>query len=168
MAESKGCAQALRRVMRGGAVSTSSPGSGFSNMRDCAATVEVYFTERQIRKKDNVKTQGARRSAEKKETGGNPRPSVLLFGGGGFGSGVRVFLLEALDTAGGGHEFLLAGDERLAVRADFDAQHFGLDGRTSLEGGPACAVHRCGERRRYRWPWRRGGRGNGASRTKNQ
>src|SRR5260370_2602193 len=144
MAESKGCAQALRRVMRGGAVSTSSPGSGFSNMRDCAATVEVYFTERQIRKKDNVKTQGARRSAEKKETGGNPRPSVLLFGGGGFCSCVGGFLLEALDTSGGVHEFLLAGEERMTVRADFASQQFALDGRTGLEGVAARAIHRYG------------------------
>src|SRR5260370_36716680 len=129
MAESKGCAQALRRVMRGGAVSTSSPGSGFSNMRDCAATGEVYFTERQIRKKDNVKTQGARRSAEKKETGGNPRPSVLLFCGGGFGGVVGVFLLEALDTARGVQQVRLAAVGRTAARAEFDAQHFALDGR---------------------------------------
>src|SRR6202007_3073389 len=46
MAESKGWAQALRRVMRGGAVSTSSPGSGFSNMRDCAATMQKNLTQR--------------------------------------------------------------------------------------------------------------------------
>src|SRR5260370_24971741 len=38
MAESKGCAKALRRVTRGGADSTSSPGRAPSNMRDCVAT----------------------------------------------------------------------------------------------------------------------------------
>src|SRR4029077_5853893 len=46
MAESKGWAQALRRVTRGGADSTSSPGSGFSNMRDCAATMRKNLTQR--------------------------------------------------------------------------------------------------------------------------
>jgi hypothetical protein len=113
-------------------------------MRDCAATVEVYFTEGQIRKKDNAEAQRARRSAEKKVTSGNPRPSVLLFGGGGFGGGVCVFLLEALDTAGGVDEFLLAGEERMAARADFDAQHLALHSRASLEGVAAGAMHRYG------------------------
>src|ERR1700730_8598017 len=103
MAESKGWAQALRRVTRGRAVSTSSPGSGFSNIRDCAATVEVYFTQGQIRTKDNAETQRARRSAEKKETSGNARPPVLLFGGVGFGGGVGVFLPEVFDASGRVH-----------------------------------------------------------------
>src|SRR5262245_60746465 len=40
MAESKGCAKALRRVTRGGALSTSSPGRAPSNNRDGVATAE--------------------------------------------------------------------------------------------------------------------------------
>src|ERR1700683_5273663 len=44
MAESKGCAKALRRVTRGGEVSTSSPERAGSNMRDWEATMEDYST----------------------------------------------------------------------------------------------------------------------------
>lgn len=69
---------------------------------------------------------------------------MLLFGGGGFGGGVGVFLLEALDPAGGVHEFLFAGEERMAVGANFDAQHLAFDGRASLEGVAAGAMHRNG------------------------
>src|SRR5712672_458829 len=104
MAESKGWAQALRRVTRGGADWTSSPGKGFSNMRDWAATGEVYFTSGHLRggrKKDNAETQRALRLAEKKGTGRSACPTMLLFGGVGFGCGVGVFVLEALDAAGG-------------------------------------------------------------------
>src|SRR5271169_5899958 len=63
--------------------------------------------------------------------------SKLLLGGCGlasfdFGSGVGVLLGEALDTAGGVNQLLLAGEEGMAARADFDVQLFALDGRTSL------------------------------------
>ena len=68
--------------------------------------------------------------------------SVLLLGAARFRSGVGVFLGEALDAAGGVHEFLLAGEERVAIRADFDAQHVAFDGRARLERVAARAVHR--------------------------
>ena len=70
--------------------------------------------------------------------------SVLFFSGAGFGGGVGVFLGEALDAAGGVHKFLLAGEERVAIRADFHAQHVALDGRARLERVAAGAVHRNG------------------------
>src|ERR1700679_1024589 len=46
---------------------------------------------------------------------------LLLGGCRGFrgGSLVRVFLLEPLDAPGRIHELLLAGEKRVAVRADF-------------------------------------------------
>lgn len=68
----------------------------------------------------------------------------LLLGGAGFGGGVGVFLGEALNAPGGVQEFLLTGEERVAIRADFHAQHIALDGRASLERVPAGAVHRNG------------------------
>src|SRR5712671_4488410 len=52
MAESKGWAQALRRVTRGGADWTSSPGKGFSNMRDWAATMRTNLTQRAQRREE--------------------------------------------------------------------------------------------------------------------
>src|SRR5882757_8219700 len=52
MAESKGWAQALRRVTRGGADWTSSPGRGFSNMRDWAATMRKNLTQRAQRREE--------------------------------------------------------------------------------------------------------------------
>src|SRR5690348_6658330 len=56
------------------------------------------------------------------------------------GLSVGVFLLEALDAAGGVDEFLLAGEKRMAAGADFDTQHVALDGGTSLEGMAASAM----------------------------
>jgi len=47
--------------------------------------------------------QRALRLAEKKGQAEVPVPQFLLFGGVGFGCGVGVFLLEALDAAGGVH-----------------------------------------------------------------
>ncbi|SRR6266481_5605103 len=52
----------------------------------------------------------------------------LLFGGGGFGSGVGVLFGETLDAASGVNQLLLAGEEGMAVRANFHAQHVALDG----------------------------------------
>src|SRR6516165_9246775 len=65
------------------------------------------------------------------------RARLLLAGGGG---NVGVFLLETLDAAGRVYEFLLAGEEWVAIGADFDAKHIALDGRTRLEGMPAGAM----------------------------
>src|SRR6266404_840937 len=69
---------------------------------------------------------------------------ALLLGGGGFGGGVGVLLGEALDATGGVNQLLLAGEEGMAVRADFHAQHVALDGRASLKRVAASAVHRNG------------------------
>ena len=64
----------------------------------------------------------------------------LLFSGSGLSSGVGVFLGEALDTASGVHELLLASEERVAIGTDFDAQHIALNGRASGESVPTSAV----------------------------
>jgi hypothetical protein len=64
----------------------------------------------------------------------------LLFGGSGFCSGVGVFLCEALDTASSVDKLLLASEERMAIGADFDAQHIALDGRASGESVPTSTV----------------------------
>ncbi len=66
----------------------------------------------------------------------------LFLGGASFGSGVGVLFGEAFDAAGGVNELLLAGEEGMAVRADFHAQHVALDGRTSLKRVAAGAVNR--------------------------
>jgi len=65
----------------------------------------------------------------------------LLLGGAGFSGGVGVFLLEAFDATRGVDEFLLAGEEGVAIRADFNAQHFAFDGRARLKGMAAGAVY---------------------------
>ena len=70
--------------------------------------------------------------------------AVLLFGGTRFGGGIGVFLGEALDAAGSVHKFLFASEERVAIRADFHAQHVALDGRPRLERVAAGAMHRNG------------------------
>ena len=64
----------------------------------------------------------------------------LLFSASGLCSGVGVFLGEALDTASGVHELLLASEERVAIGADFDAQHIALNGRASGESVSSGAV----------------------------
>ena len=72
----------------------------------------------------------------------------LLFGGGfggfDFGGGVGVFLGEAFDAAGGVNQLLLAGEEGVAIGADFDVELVALDGRASLKIVAAGAVHRYG------------------------
>ena len=70
----------------------------------------------------------------------------LFFGGLGlggfrFGGGVSVFPGEALNAASGVDQLLLTGEEGMAVRADFHAQHIAFDGRARLEGVAAGAVH---------------------------
>ncbi len=81
----------------------------------------------------------------KKGTARNGCPTTacksLLFGGGGFGCGVGVLFGETLDAAGSINELLLAREERMAVRADFHAQHLALDCRAGLKRMAASAVH---------------------------
>jgi hypothetical protein len=73
---------------------------------------------------------------------------LLLRGGGfcgfDFCGGVGVFFGEAFDAAGGVDQFLLTGEEGVAIGADFDVQHVALDGRTGSEIVAAGAVHRDG------------------------
>jgi hypothetical protein len=57
-----------------------------------------------------------------------PYGSRLFLGGAGSCRGVGVFLLETLDAASGVDQLLFAGEKRMAVRADFDAQHVTFDG----------------------------------------
>src|SRR5260370_6202242 len=60
----------------------------------------------------------------------------LLLGGvgcGGFGCGVGVFLGEAFDAARSVEELLFAGEKRVAIGADFDAQHRAFDRRARGE-----------------------------------
>ena len=52
----------------------------------------------------------------------------LLLGGFDFCSGVGIFLGETLDAAGGVNQLLLAGEEGVAIRADFDVKPVALDG----------------------------------------
>jgi hypothetical protein len=66
----------------------------------------------------------------------------LFFGGFGFGGGVSVFLGEAFDAASSVHQLLFAGEERVAVRTDFNAKHFALHRGASLKCMAAGAVHR--------------------------
>ena len=46
---------------------------------------------------------------------------------------LRELLLEALDAAGGIDQLLLAGEERMAVRADFYAQRLASEGRARFK-----------------------------------
>src|SRR5271154_65845 len=62
-------------------------------------------------------------------------------GGGDLGGSVRILLREALDAASRIDQLLLAGEERVAVRADFDAQHVAFDGRARGKSVAAGAVH---------------------------
>jgi hypothetical protein len=71
---------------------------------------------------------------------------VLLFCGGGFGgfdfcSGVGVFLGEAFDAARSVNQLLFAGEERVAIGADFDFEHVAFDGRACGEIVAASAMH---------------------------
>src|SRR5271170_6056399 len=62
-------------------------------------------------------------------------------GGGDLCGSVRILLREALDAACRIDQLLLAGEERVAVRADFDAQHVAFDGRARRKSVAAGAVH---------------------------
>jgi hypothetical protein len=69
---------------------------------------------------------------------------LLLCGGfGGFdlGGGVGVLFGEAFDAAGGVNQLLFAGEERMAIGADFDVELLAFDGRASLEIVAAGAVN---------------------------
>jgi hypothetical protein len=97
-----------------------------------------------MREKEREKRNGTARS-------GCPTRGCLALLLGGFdfcgfdlGGCVGVLLGEALDAAGGVNEFLFAGEEGVAARADFDIQLVALDGRTSREIVAAGAVHRYG------------------------
>jgi hypothetical protein len=60
---------------------------------------------------------------------------LLRFGG------LLVFLGEALDAAGRIQQLLLAGKERVAIRANLDAQKLALHRRSRRESMPAGAMH---------------------------
>jgi hypothetical protein len=68
---------------------------------------------------------------------------LLLGGVGGFDlcSSVRILLREALDAACRIDQLLFAGEEGMAVRADFDAQHIALNGRACWKSIAASAMH---------------------------
>jgi hypothetical protein len=69
---------------------------------------------------------------------------ALLFCGGfrgfDFGSGVGVLFGEAFDAASGVNQLLFAGEEGVAIGADFDVEALAFDGRASLEIVAAGAV----------------------------
>src|SRR5215467_13575352 len=147
MAESNGCEKAFRSVTRGGADSTSSPEPAPSNMRDCVATMEPDFTlvERQGEiRKEKLEFGTTRRglpAGEFRFSDFEFRLCQLFFCGFGLGRGVGVLFLEALNAARGVDKFLLAGEEGMAVRADFHAHHFALDRRARLKRAAASAMH---------------------------
>ena len=54
---------------------------------------------------------------------------------------VGVFLLEPLDAAGRIDQLLLAGEERMAIRANFNADQLALEGRARFKHVAAGAMH---------------------------
>ena len=67
---------------------------------------------------------------------------MKLLLGVGDGSGfIGVLLLEALDAARGIDQLLLAGKERVAIGADFDADHFAFERGAGLKRIAAGAMH---------------------------
>jgi hypothetical protein len=67
---------------------------------------------------------------------------LLLFRCGSGGSFVGVFLLEAFDAAGCVNKLLLAGEEWVALRADFNADQLAFGGGAGLKRASAGAVDR--------------------------
>jgi len=67
----------------------------------------------------------------------NPWPQLLLRRFGFCRLGLRVLPAEALDAASGIHKLLLAGEERMAGRADFyvDIALMGRTGRKAAAAG---------------------------------
>ena len=55
------------------------------------------------------------------------------FGGFDFGGGVGVLFGEAFDAARGVNQLLFAGEEGMAIGADFDSEHVAFDGRAGGE-----------------------------------
>jgi hypothetical protein len=72
------------------------------------------------------------------------RDPLLLFRFGGGGGFVGVLLLEALDATGCVDQLLLAGEEWVALRADFDADQLAFAGGAGLKRASAGAVDRDG------------------------
>ena len=112
--------------------------------------------DRKRKRKDNAEAQRRQGRAESRQKrrdrlGVCPlnrsveKTARLLFcsglGGFDFGSGVGVFLGEAFDAACGVNQLLFASEERVAIRADFDAELVALDGRASLKIVAASAMH---------------------------
>jgi len=97
---------------------------------------------------DFTRTLSNGQKAEKKRTGKDRSAihanSVLTLLLASDGRNVCILLVEAFDAASRIDEFLLASEERMAARADFDAQHITLDGRAGLERVPASTVYRNG------------------------
>ena len=69
---------------------------------------------------------------------------LFLFRCGGGGGFVGVFLLEAFDAAGCVNQLLLAGEERVALRADFNSDQLAFGGGAGLKRASAGAVDRHG------------------------
>ena len=65
----------------------------------------------------------------------------LFLSSGGFCSGVGVLFGEAFDAACGIEKLLLASEKRMAIGANFDAQHSAFDSRARGESVPTSAVH---------------------------
>lgn len=65
----------------------------------------------------------------------------LFFCGGDFCGSVGVFLGEAFHAARSVNELLFAGEERVAIGADFHVEHVALDGGARGEIVAAGAVH---------------------------
>jgi hypothetical protein len=79
------------------------------------------------------------RAKEKRDARSAPssKAGLLLCGG----LSVRVFLLKALHASRGVYKLLLSGEKRVAVRADFDAQHVTFDGGARRKRVAASTVH---------------------------
>jgi hypothetical protein len=65
----------------------------------------------------------------------------LLLGSCGSCSGVGVFLCETFDAACGIEKLLFAREKRMAIGANFDAQHIAFDRRARGESVPAGAMY---------------------------
>jgi len=104
MAESKGWAQALRRVTRGGADWTVHPGGDFQTC-GIGRPRGSLLTLRGGRKKDNAETQRALRLAERKGQAEVPVP--------------QLYFLAALDLAAASAYFFWKRSTRPAVSTSF-------------------------------------------------
>jgi len=76
----------------------------------------------------NLTQRAERRRTHKKEKGAHEAPpsrKIKLLFCGGLRSG--VLLLKALHTAGSVDQLLLSGEKRMAIRANFHAQHIAFN-----------------------------------------